>query len=66
MRILRDYVYLTALGRGSSNTLESLQRQNLELREVISHMRTEMEQLATSENQEQEDDVRRTTCSKSE
>ena len=64
MRLLTDYVYCTVLGRGSSSTLESLQHQNQELREVISHMRTEMEQLATSENQEQ-DDFKKTTCSKS-
>ena len=33
-------------GRGSSSMLESLLRQNRELRQVIGHMRTEMEQLS--------------------
>ena len=33
-------------GRGSSSMLESLLRQNGELRQVIGHMRTEMEQLS--------------------
>ena len=37
-------------GRGSSEVIETLQRQNQELREVIGHMRVEMERLAAPED----------------
>lgn len=37
--------------RGSSSMLESLLRQNGELRQVIGHMRTEMEQLLSTDGE---------------
>ena len=52
------------IGRGSSKGFELLQRQNQELREVISHMRLEMEQLTVYNDDMVEKDNKR-TCSKS-